>query len=76
MEQLHPDRPLARGYAMVLGVDGKAITSAPAAAKEPVLSIKFADGIVQAAPGITATGVKKPAKAPPVPPPLSQPKLL
>ena len=76
MEQLHPDRPLARGYAMVLNSEGKAITSAPAAAKEPVLSIKFADGIVQAAPGTAATGVKKPAKATPAPPPFSQPKLL
>jgi exodeoxyribonuclease VII large subunit len=76
MEQLHPDRPLARGYAMVLDTNGKAITSAPAAAKESVLAIKFADGIVQASPGTLATGMKKPAKAPTAPPPTSQPKLL
>lgn len=64
MEQLHPDRPLARGYAMVLDSGGKALTTAAAAGKEPLLGIKFADGIVQAAPG----GAKKPARpAPPKP---------
>ena len=58
LEQLHPDRPLTRGYAMVLGHDGKAVTTAALAAKEPMLGIKFADGIVQAAPG----ALKKPAR--------------
>ena len=66
MEQLHPDRPLSRGYAMVLDANGQAITSAPAAAKEALLAIKFADGIVQTSPTTAASGAKRPAK-PPVP---------
>jgi len=60
MEQLHPDRPLERGYAMVLDAGGKAITSASSAAKETLLSIKFTDGIVQTAPN----GAKRPPKPP------------
>ena len=68
MEQLHPDRPLSRGYAMVLDANGQAITSAPAAAKEALLAIKFADGIVQTSPTTAASGAKRPAK-PPVPKP-------
>lgn len=50
-EQLHPERPLSRGYAMVLDASGKAVTSARAAQREAVLDVKFADGIVRAAPG-------------------------
>jgi len=76
MEQLHPDRPLARGYAMVLDSAGKAVTSAPVAAKELLLAIKFADGIVQAVPGTAPASVKKPARPSSPPLPASQPKLL
>ena len=50
-EQLHPGRPLARGYAMVMGADGKPVTSAAAAGRESLLGIRFADGEVQAVPG-------------------------
>ena len=75
MEQLHPDRPLERGYAMVLDGAGKAITSAPEALREPVLSIKFADGIVPAAPIIGPSGVKRPAKPSPPKPESGQSEL-
>ncbi|WAT17135.1 exodeoxyribonuclease VII large subunit [Aurantiacibacter sp. MUD11] len=61
-EQLHPEKPLSRGYAMVLDGAGKAVTSAAAAAREPVLGIKFADGTVQAVPGDTPR--KAPKRAP------------
>lgn len=47
---LHPDRPLERGYAMVLDRSGKAITSAKAARSEPMLDVKFADGVVRSLP--------------------------
>ncbi len=72
LEQLHPDRPLERGYAIVFAGSGKAIGSAAVAAKEPVLAIKFADGTIETAPG----GAKKlPRTAPPAAPG-QQPKLL
>ncbi|MEL1251870.1 exodeoxyribonuclease VII large subunit [Aurantiacibacter gilvus] len=73
-EQLHPEKPLSRGYAMVLDASGKAVTSAASARKEPLLDIKFADGTVQAVPGDTP---RKPAKKRDKTPPESgQPKLL
>jgi exodeoxyribonuclease VII large subunit len=52
-QQLHPEKPLARGYAMVLDGGGRAITSAVAAGREPLLGIKFADGTITAVPGDT-----------------------
>jgi len=48
--QLHPERPLARGYAMVLGGAGRAITSAEAAARESALTLRFRDGEIGAVP--------------------------
>src|SRR5690606_20770236 len=42
--QLHPERPLARGYAMVLDPEGQAITSARAAGEQPALKLRFGDG--------------------------------
>lgn len=47
---LHPERPLSRGYAMVLDESGKALTSSDKAGKEALLDIKFADGIVRTVP--------------------------
>ncbi len=72
-EQLHPEKPLSRGYAMVLDGDGKAITSAAAAAREPLLGIKFADGAITAIPGDTPKKTRKQAKPKPE---SGQPKLL
>ena len=43
-EQLHPDRPLQRGYVRVTGPDGRTITDKAAAAKETALTLKFRDG--------------------------------
>lgn len=50
-EQLHPERPLQRGYAMVLDQAGKALTDAAAARKEAALVLKFRDGTVDVATG-------------------------
>ena len=61
-EQLHPEKPLSRGYAMVKGADGKAVTSAAAAGSESLLGIKFADGEIQATPGDTPGKPRKAAK--------------
>ncbi len=47
-EQLHPERPLARGYALVLRRDGKVVTRAAQARVAGALTLRFADGEVQA----------------------------
>ena len=43
-EQLHPDRPLERGYVRVTGADGRTVTTRKAAAGEEALTLKFRDG--------------------------------
>ncbi|MBO6528135.1 exodeoxyribonuclease VII large subunit [Erythrobacter sp.] len=50
-EQLHPDRPLARGYVRVTGPDGRTITDKAAAAQETTLTLKFRDGELDVATG-------------------------
>jgi len=49
-EQLHPDRPLARGYVRVTDANGHTLTDAAAARKEPSLTLRFRDGALQAEP--------------------------
>ena len=49
-EQLHPERPLQRGYAMVLDADGKAVTSRASAQRKAMLAIRFADGELEVVP--------------------------
>jgi exodeoxyribonuclease VII large subunit len=74
-EQLHPERPLQRGYVMVLDHTGKAVADAARAAREAALTLKFRDGLLDVVPA-TATPAP-PRKSPaPVPPPDRQPKLL
>ncbi len=60
-EQLHPDKPLARGYAMVVDSAGKAVTSKAAAASQPQLGVRFADGELAVVP----LGQPQPPAAPP-----------
>ncbi|HMI21103.1 MAG TPA: exodeoxyribonuclease VII large subunit [Sphingomonas sp.] len=47
-EQLHPDRPLARGYARVEARDGKVVGSSSAAKAAGAVTLVFADGRVAA----------------------------
>jgi exodeoxyribonuclease VII large subunit len=47
-EQLHPDRPLARGYARVEARDGKAVTTSGAAKAAGAVTLVFGDGRVAA----------------------------
>ena len=79
-DQLHPEKPLSRGYAMVLDQQGRAMTSAAAAGSESLLAIKFVDGTVTAAPSEMprpARPMRKPARKPARPPEENgQPKLL
>jgi exodeoxyribonuclease VII large subunit len=76
-EQLHPERPLQRGYAIVLDKAGAAVTGAEHARREPALTLKFRDGRVEVIPA--GNGPAPPRKSPaPSPPraPDRQPKLL
>ncbi|MEX0341269.1 MAG: exodeoxyribonuclease VII large subunit [Erythrobacter sp.] len=50
-DQLHPDRPLARGYVRVTGPGGRTITDKAAAAGEAALILKFRDGDLDVTPG-------------------------
>jgi len=72
-EQLHPDRPLQRGYAMVLDEGGRPVTDSAAAKKEPALTLKFRDGRLDVVP---ASAPRRPSRPRPAPPPGEQPKLL
>ncbi|MFC3101042.1 exodeoxyribonuclease VII large subunit [Altererythrobacter lauratis] len=56
-QQLHPERPLARGYAMVLDASGHAVTSRASASSQAHLAIRFADGELSVVPA----GAKRPA---------------
>lgn len=71
-QQLHPEKPLARGYAMVLDAKGKAVTSRASAKGKASLAIRFADGDLSVAP----LGRKKAPPARPAEPENGQPKLL
>ncbi|MCX7676431.1 MAG: exodeoxyribonuclease VII large subunit, partial [Alteraurantiacibacter sp.] len=51
-EQLHPARPLERGYAMVLDASGKAVTSRASASRQPRLAIRFPDGDLPVVPAL------------------------
>jgi exodeoxyribonuclease VII large subunit len=56
-ESFHPERPLQRGYAMVLDTDGRAVTSRASAQGKAELAIRFSDGNLAVVP----VGSKRPA---------------
>lgn len=69
MSQLHPKKPLERGYAIIRDANGKALTSRAVAVVESVIMVEFADGEL----GATPMGAAPPAA--PVPPaPNARPK--
>ena len=59
MSQLHPEKPLERGYAIIRDPSGKALTTRAEAVGEALLTVQFRDGTLTAAPGTSA-----PAAAP------------
>ncbi|MFK4004656.1 exodeoxyribonuclease VII large subunit [Qipengyuania sp. NPDC077563] len=68
-QQLHPDRPLARGYVRVTGPDGRTLTDKADAATYPALTLKFRDGDLAVSTGEPADGSgsappSRPAPAP------------
>ncbi|TMM48253.1 exodeoxyribonuclease VII large subunit [Qipengyuania marisflavi] len=71
-QQLHPDRPLERGYVRVMGSDGSTITDRKRAAKQDALTLKFRDGELVVVPHGASPAAKpaarKPAAAKPTPP--------
>lgn len=72
--QLHPEKPLERGYAIVRGADGAALTSHDQAQKEPSLSLKFKDGVLDVAPLSGSAPVPRPSVAKPAPRKVKPPK--
>jgi exodeoxyribonuclease VII large subunit len=78
-QQLHPDRPLERGYVRVTASDGRTITARADAAKEASLALKFHDGKLEVTPAEGRTAPRRSAAAPAAPKRGSaadQPKLL
>ena len=65
MSQLHPEKPLERGYAIVRDRAGKALTRRAEAAGETLLSLQFRDGTLGVAPA---------GGTPPPPPPPAAPR--
>jgi len=51
MSQLHPEKPLERGYAIIRDASGKALTTRAEAAGEALLQLQFRDGTLAAVPG-------------------------
>jgi exodeoxyribonuclease VII large subunit len=51
MAQLHPEKPLERGYAIIRSPEGKALTTRAEAAGEALLVLQWRDGTLTAAPG-------------------------
>ena len=54
MSQLHPEKPLERGYAIIRDAAGKALTTRAEAASEALLSLQFRDGTLGAIPAGSA----------------------
>ena len=76
--QLHPEKPLERGYAIVRGADGSALTTRAAAGEEAKLALQFKDGSLDVAPLAegaappTRKAPAKPRKPKPAPPSATQ----
>ncbi len=64
MSQLHPEKPLERGYAIVRDRAGKALTHRAEAAGETLLSLQFRDGTL----GVVPAGGTPPPQPPPAAP--------
>jgi exodeoxyribonuclease VII, large subunit len=64
MSQLHPEKPLERGYAIIRDTAGKALTTRAEAAGEAALVLQFRDGTLDAVPAGSAPPAPKPRPAP------------
>ncbi len=70
MSQLHPEKPLERGYAIIRDTAGKALTTLAEAAGEGSLVLQFRDGRLDAVP----VGARPPNQSPPPPAPAPKPR--
>ncbi|MFN4039215.1 MAG: exodeoxyribonuclease VII large subunit [Erythrobacter sp.] len=68
-EQLHPKKPLARGFALILDPAGQPVTSRAAAEKQAWLVAEFSDGQIELAPTGAAAAPPRPAVPRPAKPP-------
>ncbi|MBD2843142.1 exodeoxyribonuclease VII large subunit [Erythrobacter rubeus] len=67
-EQLHPEKPLSRGYAIVRDLEGRALTSKAQAEREGALKLQFKDDTLEVVPSDAAPLARKKPK------PRSQPR--
>ena len=75
VEQLHPKKPLERGYAIVRTSDGGVVTTRDDAAANAALSLEFKDGELAVGVGDAPAPAQAPVqKAPPQAPPQTPPK--
>ena len=63
LPQLNPDLPLGRGFARVLGAHGQTLKTAAAAAREPALTLKFADADLAVVPGASRPRPTRPVSS-------------
>jgi exodeoxyribonuclease VII large subunit len=71
MSQLHSEKPLERGYAIVRDARGRALTTRAEAAGEAALTLQFRDGTLDAVP---AGGTPPPPRSAPKPRPSNPPR--
>jgi exodeoxyribonuclease VII large subunit len=69
MSQLHPEKPLERGYAIIRDDSGKALTSRAEAAGKAALTLQWRDGTLAAVPAGSAPPAPAPRKRPAASPP-------
>lgn len=65
LPQLHPDKPLSRGYVRVTGIDGQTLTSRKQAAREKALLLRFSDGELPVSTESGPARKPRPSAAPP-----------
>jgi len=74
MSQLHPEKPLERGYAIIRDASGKALTTRAEAAGEALLTLQWRDGTLDAVPAGSTPPPARPAPKPrPATPPPNPP---
>ncbi|MFN3863831.1 MAG: exodeoxyribonuclease VII large subunit [Erythrobacter sp.] len=69
MSQLHPEKPLDRGYAIIRDAQGRALTTRAAAAGAALLRLQWRDGTLEAVPAGSTSPPRPAAKPRPAPPP-------
>lgn len=73
MSQLHPEKPLERGYAIIRNAEGRALTTRAEAAGAALLTVQFRDGTLAAHPAGAAPAPAPAPAAPPASPPRKRP---